>query len=159
MFYQIGKALEYLNIVEMISFFTKEDETRIIQAIQDAERNTSGEIRVHLEKTLEDSVLQEATRTFAKLEMHQTAARNGVLIFIAPAHRKFAIVGDEGINEVVGGDFWKEERNLLQHYFRKGAFTDGICLAIAQVGEKLKAYFPFQEDDTNELPDEISYSD
>jgi uncharacterized membrane protein len=143
----------------MQAFFSKADEARIVQAIQDAERNTSGEVRVHLEKTLEDSVLQEATRTFAKLEMHQTAARNGVLIFIAPEHRKFAIVGDEGINAIVGEDFWKEERDLLQIHFRKGTFADGICLAIAQVGEKLKAHFPFQEGDTNELPDEISYSD
>ncbi len=142
----------------MVEFFTKPDEARIIAAIGEAERNTSGEIRVHLEKTLEADAVEEATRTFEQLGMHQTAARNGVLIFIAPEHRKFAIIGDEGINQIVGEDFWKEERDLMQEHFRQGAFADGICLAIAQVGEKLKAHFPFQTDDTNELSDEISYS-
>lgn len=143
----------------MLTFFTKEDEEQIIQAIQNAEQNTSGEIRIHLEKKLAGDVIEEARNTFAKLEMHLTAARNGVLIFIAPEQRKFAIIGDDGIDQVVGEDFWKEERDLIQQHFRQGAFTAGICLAIKQVGEKLKAHFPFQHDDTNELPDEISYSD
>lgn len=143
----------------MLKFFTKEDEERIIEAIRAAERNTSGEIRVHLEKKLEADVLQEAQQTFAKLGMHKTEARNGVLIFLAPEHRKFAILGDEGINKIVGDNFWQEERDLLQQHFRQGAYADGICLAIAQVGEKLKAHFPYQQDDTNELSDEISYSD
>jgi len=143
----------------MLKFFTKEDEERIIQAIQAAERNTSGEIRVHLEKKLGSDVLKEAQQTFAKLGMHKTEARNGVLIFLAPEHRQFAILGDEGINKIVGDNFWQEERDLLQQHFRQGAYADGICLAIAQVGEKLKAHFPYQQDDTNELSDEISYSD
>lgn len=143
----------------MLKFFTEPDEARIIQAIQDAERNTSGEIRVHLEKTLEESVLIEAQRVFTKLGMQDTAARNAVLIFIAPEHRKFAIIGDEGINQLVGEDFWKEERDLIQQHFRQGAYADGVCKAIEQVGEKLKAHFPYQSDDKNELSDEISYSD
>ena len=143
----------------MLQFFTKPDEARIIQAIQNAERNTSGEIRVHLEKTLEKDVLTEAQKVFAKLKMHQTAARNGVLIFIAPQHRQFAIIGDEGINQLVGDNFWQAERDLMQAHFQEGAHTDGICNAIEQVGEKLKAHFPYQTDDVNELPDEISYSE
>lgn len=143
----------------MLNFFTKDDEARIIGAIQDAEHNTSGEIRVHLEKKLEADVLNEAQQTFAKLGMHKTAARNGVLIFIAPEHRQLAIVGDEGINKIVGADFWAAERDLLQQHFKQGAYVDGLCQAIAQVGEKLKTHFPYQTDDINELPDEISYSD
>ncbi|MFN7119672.1 MAG: TPM domain-containing protein [Saprospiraceae bacterium] len=143
----------------MLTFFSKDDEARIVQAIQDAEHNTSGEIRVHLEKKLEEDVLVEAQRVFTKLGMHQTAERNGVLIFIAPQHRKFAIIGDEGINQLVGEDFWAAERDIIQQHFRQGAYAEGICKAIEQVGEKLKAHFPYQTDDTNELSDEISYSD
>ncbi len=142
----------------MLAFFNKDEEKRIITAIQEAERNTSGEIRVHLEKTLEKDAVTEAQQTFAKLGMHKTEARNGVLIFIAPEHHQFAIVGDKGIHEKVGENFWQEERDLMQEHFKKGAFADGICLAIAQVGEKLKVHFPYQSDDENELPDEISYS-
>ena len=144
---------------QMLAFFNQQEEQRIIAAIQEAERNTSGEIRVHLEKKLEKEVLIEAKEAFAKLNMHRTKARNGVLIFIAPAHHQFAIIGDEGIHKVVGEDFWKEERDLMQQYFRQGAFADGICKAIVQVGEKLKIYFPHQSDDTNELSNDISYAE
>ena len=89
----------------MIRFFQPEEEDRIIDAIQEAELNTSGEIRVHLEDNLKGDVLQAAQKTFLKLEMHKTEARNGVLIFIAPEQRKFAILGDKGINEKVPKDF------------------------------------------------------
>lgn len=143
----------------MLAFFTKDDEEQIIQAIREAEQNTSGEIRVHLEKTLDGEALEEAKRTFAKLEMHLTAARNGVLIFIAPQQRKFAIIGDEGIDQAVGEDFWKEERDLIQQHFRQGTYAAGVCKAIAQIGEKLKVHFPYTVEDTNELSDEISYSE
>lgn len=142
----------------MLQFFTKEQEESIIAAIQSAELNTSGEIRVHLEKTAKGDIVKEARQTFAKLKMHKTKARNGVLIFLVPARKEFAIIGDEGIHELVGEDFWQAERNLMQVHFRQGAFAEGICQVIEQVGEKLKAYFPYQSDDKNELPDEISYS-
>ncbi len=142
----------------MLKFFSEEDESRIIEAIRAAEQNTSGEIRVHLEKKLKKDALTEARDTFVKLGMHQTEARNGVLIFIAPEHHQFAIVGDEGIHQQVGDDFWQAERDLLQHHFRQGAFAEGICEAIALIGEKLKAHFPYRGDDRNELSDEISYS-
>ncbi|HMO38262.1 MAG TPA: TPM domain-containing protein [Saprospiraceae bacterium] len=141
----------------MMAFFTAAEEARIVAAIQAAERNTSGEIRVHIEKRLEKDVLTEAQRTFAKLGMHRTQARNGVLIFIAPEHHQFAIIGDQGIHQQVGEHFWQAERDLIATYFRQGDFAGGICAAVEQVGEKLKAFFPFQSDDTNELPDEISY--
>jgi uncharacterized membrane protein len=142
----------------MIKFFTPEEEVRIIAAIQEAERNTSGEIRVHIEKACKGELLEEAAKTFQRLGMHETEARNAVLIFLAPERREFAIIGDKGINQVVPPDFWQAERDLMLGYFRQGAFAQGICAAIEQVGEKLKEFFPFQADDTNELPDDISYT-
>ncbi len=142
----------------MIRFFPKEDESKIIAAIKAAEQNTSGEIRVHLEDKFKGEVLAEAARVFQKLGMHKTAARNGVLIFIAPEKRKFAIVGDKGINEKVPPNFWQDERDLMAQHFKKGEYTNGVCAVVEQIGEKLQTYFPYQSDDENELPDDISYS-
>jgi uncharacterized membrane protein len=142
----------------MIRFFQPEEEDRIIDAIQEAELNTSGEIRVHLEDNLKGDVLQAAQKTFLKLEMHKTEARNGVLIFIAPEQRKLAILGDKGINEKVPKDFWSEERDIMLAHFKSGNYADGVCAAVQQVGAKLKDFFPYQSDDENELPDDISYS-
>lgn len=142
----------------MIRFFQPEDEDRIIAAIQEAELNTSGEIRVHLEDNLKTAVLPAAEKTFLRLGMHKTEARNGVLIFIAPEKRQLAIVGDKGINEKVPEDFWGEERDIMLAHFKTGAYADGVCAAVQQVGAKLKTFFPYQSDDENELPDDISYS-
>ena len=142
----------------MVQFFSPEGEGRIIASIREAERNTSGEIRVHLEDELKGDVLEVAARTFQRLRMHETEARNGVLIFIAPQQRKFAIIGDKGINEKVPEGFWDEERDLMLQHFKTGDFAGGVCAAILKAGEKLQAYFPYQSDDENELPDDISYS-
>lgn len=142
----------------MIRFFQPEEEDRIINAIKEAELNTSGEIRVHLEDNLKGDVLQAAEKTFVKLGMHKTEARNGVLIFIAPEQRKLAIVGDKGINEKVPEDFWSEERDIMLAHFKSGNHAEGVCAAVQQAGAKLKAFFPYQSDDENELPDTISYS-
>jgi uncharacterized membrane protein len=142
----------------MVRFFPKEDEEKIIDAIQQAELNTSGEIRVHLEDKLKGEALPTAVKTFQRLQMHKTEARNGVLIFIAPEQRKFAIIGDKGINEKVPPNFWQDERDLMAQHFKKGEYTAGVCAVIQQIGEKLQAYFPYQSDDENELPDDISYS-
>lgn len=141
----------------MIDFFNKEQEAQIIAAIVDAENQTSGEIRVHLEDKCKGDVLTAAKRTFRKLKMHKTTARNGVLIFLAPERKEFAIIGDEGINELVGENFWAAERDLMQQNFRAGEFAKGICAVIAEIGQKLKTHFPYQQDDVNELPDDISY--
>ncbi|MCB0570002.1 MAG: TPM domain-containing protein [Phaeodactylibacter sp.] len=142
----------------MIHFFTPEEEERIIRAIREAEHNTSGEIRVHLEANCKRPAMREAVRTFRRLGMHKTKERNAVLIFIAPERREFAIIGDQGINEKVPDNFWQEERDLMQEHFRSEAFAEGICQAIRKAGEKLRDFFPYQQDDTNELPDDISYS-
>jgi uncharacterized membrane protein len=143
----------------MIKFFTKEEEAAIIRAIQLAEQNTSGEIRVHLHEAIDRSLMRDAQTAFRKMGMQKTQARNGVLIFLVPAEKKFAILGDKGINEVVPEDFWEAVKDKMQHFFRKGAFTEGVCAGIEQVAAQLKAYFPYEKGDVNELPNEISYQE
>lgn len=141
----------------MIDFFTKAQGDQIIAAIQRAERTSSGEIRVHLEDNCKGDVLKAAKRTFRKLNMHQTERRNGVIIFLAPERKEFAIYGDEGINEVVPENYWQDVRDILQKNFREGDFVQGVTQAIDLIGEKLRIYFPGVKDDINELPDDISY--
>ncbi len=139
-------------------FLTEEEGTRIIEHIVEAENNTSGEIRVHFQRKLRGNVMDAAVNTFNKLEMNKTKARNGVLIFIVPSKKVFAIIGDKGINDVVPHDFWNEEKQILESHFKNKEWANGICKVIYNVGIKLKEYFPIQDDDKNELPDEISYS-
>ena len=142
----------------MIKFFKPEEEERIISAIQSAEKNTSGEIRVHLEDNSKGDIMEEAIQTFARLNMDKTEARNGVLIFLAPERKRFAIIGDEGINRLVPDNFWEEEKKVMMQHFRAQQFCEGICKAIQLVGDRLKTHFPYQKGDINELPDDISYS-
>ena len=141
----------------MVTFFSPAEEARLVTAIRLAEVTTSGEIRVHVEVGSTEPILDLTRRIFAELHMHETADRNGILILLAVDRREFAILGDEGIDAVVDDSFWDDERDLLQRAFRRGDFTGGLETAIGLVGEKLKQFFPFQRDDTNELPDEISY--
>lgn len=141
----------------MVKFFTAEQEQRIIAAIREAEGQTSGEIRVHLEKELIGDALNVAARVFHELEMDSTDERNGVLIFIVPSMHRFAIIGDKGINEKVPEDFWDEVRDVMQDYFRQGDFTQGVIEGVRRSGLKLRAFFPRRPGDKNELPDEISY--
>jgi uncharacterized membrane protein len=142
----------------VIRFFKPEEEDRIIRAIKAAEKNTSGEVRVHLEVNCEGELLEAAAKVFHRLKMDRTELRNGVLIFLVPERRQFAIIGDKGINEKVPENFWQEVRNIMQAHFREGDFAQGVCEGITRAGEKLKEFFPYQKDDKNELPDEISYS-
>ncbi|MFK7934652.1 MAG: TPM domain-containing protein [Saprospiraceae bacterium] len=141
----------------MIDFFTKEQGDQIIAAIQRAESASSGEIRVHLEDNCKGNVLNAAKKTFRKLQMERTERRNGVIIFLAPGRKEFAIYGDEGINKVVPENYWQDVRDILQSNFREAAFAKGVIEAIDRVGEKLRTYFPGVKDDINELPDDISY--
>lgn len=142
----------------MVRFFDTDEERQIIRAIRVAELATSGEIRVHVEVGAKQPALAVATRIFGELGMHETKDRNAVLILLAVDRREFAILGDEGINKVVPVDFWDTERDLLAQHFRQGQFATGIEKVIEQTGRKLKQYFPYQTDDINELPDEISYN-
>lgn len=137
-------------------FLTKLQEQSLIEAIQLAENNTSGEIRVHIEKTVDKPPLERALEVFYFLKMDKTKQRNGVLIYIAVESKKFAILGDEGINNLVPAGFWDSEKELILAHFKKGEFAKGIELAIKEVGQKLVEFFPYQSNDSNELPDEIS---
>ncbi|MDP4210740.1 MAG: TPM domain-containing protein [Bacteroidota bacterium] len=139
------------------NFLTKEQEAAIVAAIVKAEKATSGEIRVHLESSCKENVLDRAAYMFKKLDMHKTALRNGVLFYLAVNDRKFAILGDAGINAKVPADFWDAvKRSVLQHFSQQD-FSGGLTEGILMTGEKLKTFFPIQSDDTNELPNEISF--
>ena len=137
-------------------FLTAEEEQAIIKAIKNAEKNTSGEIRVHIEKTTEKPPMERALEVFYSLKMDATELKNGVLFYIAVESKKFAILGDEGINTLVPANFWDDEKEILATHFSKLENAIGLQRAIYEVGEKLKMYFPYQSDDSNELTDEIS---
>jgi len=138
-------------------FLGKENETLIVKAIEKAEHQTSGEIRVHVESKCKEEVLDRAAWLFKKLKMHETKDRNGVLIYLSINDRKFAIIGDAGINKVVPAGFWNDIKEMMIGHFIKGEFATGLINGIEKSGEQLKQYFPYQDDDVNELPDEISY--
>jgi len=140
------------------NFFTTQQQDEIRQAILNAELDTSGEIRVHIENTCSGEVLDRALAVFQKLEMDKTESRNGVLIYLAVKNRKFAIIGDKAIHEVVSENFWDSVRNKMLNHFRENRFTEGLVEAITETGVKLKKHFPHQPDDKNELPDDISFS-
>jgi len=140
-----------------VNFFTKEEKERIKTSIMLAEGNTSGEIRVHLDKRCREDVMDRAAWWFKKLEMHKTELRNGVLFYLAVKDRKFAIIGDSGINAVTPEDFWDRIKETILGHFKEEAFCDGLCEGLRLAGEALKEHFPHQDDDVNELPDEISF--
>jgi uncharacterized membrane protein len=139
------------------TFFTKEQQTLILNAVQEAEKATSGEVRVHIETKCNEDVLDRAAWIFGKLGMQKTELRNGVLFYLAVSDKKFAILGDAGINSVVPAGFWDEISLLLAKNFREGRFTEGLCEGIIMAGQQLKTHFPYKGDDVNELSDEISF--
>ncbi len=139
------------------NLFSKDEEQWIKQAIMNAELDTSGEIRVHIENICNGDVMDRAAFVFEKLNMHKTKLRNGVLIYLAVKNRKFAIIGDKGINKVVPDNFWDEIKQHMLNQFRNGEFTKGIAEAIKMAGKQLKSHFPYQQDDENELSDDISF--
>ncbi len=141
------------------NFFSKEEQTQIVEAIKNAESKTSGEIRVHLENKCKGEALDRAANLFAQLEMHKSELRNGVLIYLAIDDHKFCIIGDAGITEKVADDFWKDITNKAIALFKAGKFTEGIISAITMSGDALKIDFPIADDDVNELPDDISFGD
>ena len=138
------------------NFFSKTEKENIIQAIKEAEHETSGEIRLHLESRCKGDPLERAVKVFEKLKMHETRLRNGTLIFLATEDHKFAIFGDEGINQIVPDNFWEDVKDEMNRFFAKNEFARGVSHGIFLVGEKLKEFFPYQDDDINELSDDIS---
>lgn len=137
-------------------YLSEKEEQAVVKAIQEAEKNTSGEIRVHIEKSSEKEPLERAKEVFLFLKMNETEARNGVLFYLAIEDRTFAILGDQGIDAVVPDDFWNSTKDLVISEFTKGAFGRGLVLGIEEAGKKLKDFFPYLTNDTNELSDEIS---
>lgn len=137
-------------------FLTAEEEQQIVFAILEAEKNTSGEIRVHIEAHTRLDPIERAKEIFYKLKMDNTKQENGVLIYVAVHDRKFAIYGDRGIDKVVPDDFWDSTKNAIQEEFKKGNFMQGIIDGILMAGKELQAHFPWQQGDRNELSDEVS---
>jgi|SRR5690554_5516606 len=138
--------------------FSKEDRKRIIDAIVLAEKETSGEVQVHLENHCKGEVLDRAAQVFATLQMHKTEQRNGVLFYLAVEDHKFAILGDAGINQRVPEHFWDDIKDEMLKHFKTRQFTEGLCIGIGMAAEQLKMHFPYdQHGDENELPDEISF--
>jgi uncharacterized membrane protein len=137
-------------------FLTQEEEQEIVAAIGVAEKNTSGEIRVHLEKKTSIDAFDRAMEVFHLLKMDETELHNGVLIYVAVKDKTFVIYGDQGINEKVAKDFWDTTRDVMVSHFKNGDFKQGLIDGIHKAGEELKKFFPYQDDDTNELSNDIS---
>lgn len=140
-------------------FFTPEEEKQLVEAIEAAEKNTSGEIKIHVDKYCKINPYIRAVDVFEKTGMTDTELRNGVLFYIATEDHKFAIAGDEGINAKVPEGFWDNVKEHVLTKFKEGKYADGLSEGIGMAGEQLKTYFPYQSDDINELPDDISYGE
>ncbi|SMO36263.1 TLP18.3, Psb32 and MOLO-1 founding protein of phosphatase [Saccharicrinis carchari] len=141
----------------MSDIIDKSDRQRLVAAIQKAEKNTSGEIRIHIENTCPEELMDRAAFLFEKLKMHKTELRNGVLFYLAMKDRVFAVLGDAGINSKVPEGFWDNIKAEMTTLFKNddpiGAIETGVLMA----GEQLQSHFPYQSDDVNELSDEISF--
>ena len=140
-------------------FFSQEQQKQITDAIKGAELNTSGEIRLHIESDCKEDVLDRAAFMFEKLAMHKTELRNGVLFYLSIKDRKFAILGDAGINAVTPDIFWDDIKETVLSHFKKEEYAEGLSKGITQAGEALQKHFPHQKDDINELSDDISFDD
>lgn len=139
-----------------MKFFLPHEEKKIVAAIGQAELKTSAEIRVHLTRHCRGSPYDEAVKVFEKLGMVRTAERNGVLIYLLPKQRKFAVIGDIGIHKKVSPDFWDQVRDVMQDDFKRGDFVKGLIDGIQTCGEQLACHFPRRTDDKDELPNEMS---
>ncbi|NMH89724.1 TPM domain-containing protein [Flavivirga algicola] len=137
-------------------FLSPEEEQEIVEAIRLAELNTSGEIRVHIEKTSNNAPSNRALEVFHMLKMDNTKLQNGVLIYVAVEDKSFVIYGDKGINDIVSVDFWNSTKDIIQDHFKLGNFKQGLVEGILKSGEQLKQHFPYSDLDTNELSNEIS---
>jgi uncharacterized membrane protein len=142
-----------------MSIFTIEEQELIAHTISEAEANTSGEIRIAVEKHCKGDAFERATVYFHELGMDKTALHNGVLIYLATVDHKFAIIGDRGINNVVPTDFWETTKTAMKAHFMAGNISEGIIAGVVLAGEKLAAFFPPHHDDVNELPNDIIFLD
>jgi uncharacterized membrane protein len=139
-------------------FLSRPEEQEIIAAIQKAERNTSGEIRVHLERELFKDAHERALEVFHLLEMGNTKLSNAVLFYVAVQSKTFVIYGDKGINKLVTSDFWENTRNLVISKFKNKKYKEGLITGILAAGQQLQEHFPISTNDINELPNDVSRS-
>ena len=137
--------------------FNKENKAIVVKAIEEAELATSGEIRLHVDDYCKGDLMDRAATVFEKLNMHKTDLRNGVLFYVAVSDRKFAVLGDVGINQKVAAHFWDDIKNEVITQFKLGNYAQGLAEGIIKAGEQLKAHFPYQKNDINELNNEISF--
>lgn len=137
---------------------SEDDRKKIISAIEEAELNTSGEIRVHFEAKCKEDILDHAAFIFERLEMYKTEQRNAILFYMAMDDHKFAVIGDAGINAKVGDEFWQTVKDEMIPFFKEGKIADGLINGIQKAGHELKTYFPYKSNDKNELDNEISFS-
>ena len=138
-------------------FLTAEQQNTVVEAVRLAEKGTSGEIRIHIDSVCNGSPVQRAQELFHALGMERTELRNGVLIYLACESKVFAIIGDKGINDKVPENFWEDGISTMAAEFSAGRFAEGLSAGVVMTGEKLKAFFPYKEDDVNEQPDDISF--
>lgn len=142
---------------DISDYISTEDEKEIVNAIQQGEKQTSGEIRVHIELVCQtEDPYQRALYIFEKLEMHKTQLSNGILIYMAIEDHKLVVCGDKGINDLVDDTYWESTINLMTSYFKNDKYKEGLVKGIDELGEKLKTYFPYEDGDTDELSNEIS---
>jgi uncharacterized membrane protein len=145
--------------MSLVDFLSKEEQERIVAAITEAERLTSGEICVHVAPSFRGDVMKRAVSVFNRLKLYKTLRRNAVLVYVSYKKRGLAIIGDCGINDVVPNGFWDKEKETLARYLADGRQCDGLCEVVKEIGESLSSYFPADAVDNNELSNEITYDD
>ncbi|APD07823.1 hypothetical protein UJ101_02323 [Flavobacteriaceae bacterium UJ101] len=143
-----------MSVVE--NFLSTEEEKQIVQAIQQAEKLTSGEIRVHIDQDIDGGQIERAQEVFYLLKMNETKDQNGILFHVSVKNKTFSVIGDEGIDKKVPLNFWNDIKDQIILHFKKERYAEGLIKGIQMAGESLQHYFPYQKDDINELPDEIS---
>ena len=144
-------------MIKITDYLLAEDEKEIVEAIKKAEKQTSGEIRLHIEmKCPIDKPFDRALQVFEQLEMHKTELQNGILIYVALEDHKLVVCGDKGINDILGQNYWEDTVKMMTGYFKNNQYKKGLVEGITEIGQKLKQHFPYQSDDTNELSDDIS---
>ena len=140
--------------MKAIKYFNDSEKLRISLAVKEAELSTSGEVRIYIEDHCKSELMDRAAFVFEEMKIHETTARNGVLIYLAFSDKKFAVLGDVGIHTIVGNDFWLSVKEMMIEQFKKGHYTDGLIAGIKEAGRVLQKHFPFEKGDSNELPDE-----
>ncbi|MBT8244533.1 MAG: TPM domain-containing protein [Winogradskyella sp.] len=137
-------------------FLTATEEEAVVDAIRNAEKDTSGEIRVHIEQNCKGDVYEHAMEVFHYLKMDNTKEQNGVLIYVAVDKKTFVIYGDKGINEAIDNNFWNATRDLIAHHFKRGNFAEGLIEGVKKAGQELSNHFPWYHGNANELDNTIS---